>query len=146
MALVMYKTEHFDEVLRIYVNAFTAPPLNYDFVTHEKAGRYIRDLTQAPGFLGYVYADGGKTTAFIFGALDNYFDGNLYQVKEFAVDAKNQRSGIGAKVMCLLESKLASIGVDAINLNTSRHLPAHAFYLKNGYTEVTENVCLMKWL
>ena len=146
MALIMYKSEHFEEVLRIYVSAFTAPPLNYNFVTHKKAGRYIRDLAQAPGFLGYVYAGGGKITAFVFGALDNYFEGNLYQVKEFAVDPTNQRGGTGAKVMGLLESKLAAIGVDAINLSTSRHLPAYAFYLKNGYTEVTENVCLMKWL
>ena len=146
MALFMYKNEHFDEVVQIYVKAFTAPPLDYDFITSEKAARYIRDVIQAPGFLGYVYVNGSKTISFIFGAVDNYFDGTVFQIKEFAVDPKYQRVGMGSIVLKELEQKLAAFGVDAMNLNTSRHLPAYAFYLKNGYTEITENVSLMKMI
>ena len=146
MGLVMYKNEHFDDVLRIYVDAFTSPPLNYSFVTKEKAERYIKDMTRTPGFVGYVNIDEKKVNAFIFGKIDNYFDGNLYEIMELAVDPSIQRGGIGSKVMHLLESRLKSLGVDAISLNTSRHLPAYAFYKKNGYSEIADNVNLAKWL
>ena len=146
MGLIMYKNEHFEDVLRIYVDAFTSPPLNYNFVTKVKAERYIKDMTRTPCFVGYVYPDEEKITAFVFGTIDNYFDGTLYEVMELAVDPYIQRSGIGSKVMSLLESRLKGMGVDAISLNTSRHLPAFSFYKKNGYTEIEENVNLAKWL
>ena len=146
MELIMYKNEHFADVLRIYVDAFTSPPLNYGFVTAAKAERYIKDMTRTPGFVGYVYADTEKIIAFIFGKIDNYFDGTLYEVMELAVDPTIQRGGIGTKVINLLESRLKNLGVDAISLNTSRHLPAYTFYQKNGYAEIEENVNLAKWL
>ena len=142
----MYKNEHFDDVLRIYVDAFTSPPLDYDFVTKEKAERYIKDMIRTPGFVGYVNLDEKKITAFIFGKIDNYFEGTLYEIMELAVDPCFQRSGTGSKVMRLLESRLKSLGVDAISLNTSRHLPAYEFYKKNGYTEIADNVSLAKIL
>ena len=146
MELIMYKNNHFDDVLRIYVDAFTSPPLNYSFVTKQNAGRYITDITMTPCFLGYVFPSEEKISAFVFGKIDNYFDGNLYEVMELAVDPKAQRRGIGTKLMNLLESKLKSLGVDAISLNTSRNLPAFFFYQKNGYTEIKNNVNLAKWL
>ena len=146
MELIMYKNEHFSDVLRIYVDAFTSPPLKYNFITKEKAERYIQDMTRSPGFVGYVFFDGEEIIAFVFGAIDNYFDGTLYEVMELAVDPFIQRSGIGTKVMNLLESRLKNLGVDAISLNTSRHLPAYKFYQKNGYTEIEDNVNLAKML
>ena len=146
MTLIMYKNEHFDEVLRIYVDAFTSPPLNYGFVTKDKAKRYIMDIINTPCFLGYVYPGDEKITAFVFGKVDNYFEGTLYEIMEFAVDPNLQRKGIGSVVINLLETKLRNLGVDAISLNTSRHLPAHAFYQKNGYIEVNENISFAKLL
>ena len=146
MELVMYKNEHFDDVLRIYVDAFSSPPLNYGFVTKAKASRYIKDIIRTPGFVGYVFPNEEKIIAFVFGKVDNYFEGTLYEVMELAVDPFVQRGGIGSKVMGLLESRLKGLGVDAISLNTSRHLPAYAFYKKNGYTEIADNVNLAKML
>ena len=142
----MYKNEHFDDVLRIYVDAFTSPPLNYNFVTKARAERYIKDMIRTPCFVGYVYPDEKNITAFVFGKFDNYFDGTLYEIMELAVDPSIQRGGTGREVMSLLESRLKNLGVDAISLNTSRHLPAYKFYQKNGYAEVADNVNMAKWL
>ena len=142
----MYKNEHFADVLRIYVDAFTSHPLNYSFVTQAKAERYIKDMILTPCFVGYVYVDKEIINAFVFGKIDNYFQGTLYEVMELAVDPSIQRGGVGTKVMRLLESRLKGIGIDAISLNTSRHLPAYSFYKKNGYIEVENNINLAKWL
>ena len=130
----------------IYTAAFTAPPINYHWITHAKARRYINDLTRTPGSIGYTYLIDGETAAFCIGTLDNYFDGNIYEIREFAVNPKHQRGGTGSAFLKELETKLAGYEVMAISLNTSQNLPAFGFYLKNGYEEVTENVSLTKWI
>ena len=146
MELALYRSENLDTVTRIFVSAFTAPPLVHDFLNQENARRYIEDIAKSPGFLGYVFSDRGKACAFALGAVDNYFEGTIYQIKEFAVDGKQHRSGIGSTAMQLLEEKMAQLGVDAISLNTSRNLPAFAFYKKNGYETLEENVAMVKIL
>ena len=142
----MYQDSNLDICTQIYVDAFTAPPINYDFLTTEKAWRYIRDMTRTPSFMGYTYWVDGEMIAFCFGKLDNYFQGSVFEVEELAVASSQHRQGVGSAVMSLLEEKLASYGVSAVSLHTSRTLPAFEFYQKNGYEEVPESVSLMKWL
>jgi len=142
----MYGETYLDACTAIYVAAFTAPPMNYHWVTNPKARRYINDLTRTPGFIGYVYEVDGETAAFCLGVLDNYFDGSVYEIREFAVCPKHQRGGTGSAFLRELEIKLAGYDIPAISLSTSRNLPAFEFYLKNGYEEVKENVSLTKWL
>jgi len=144
--LTMYKETDLQECARIYEAAFTTPPLNYDFLTKEKAERYLRDLTQTPGFIGYTFYSGDEITAFVFGKLDSYFQGMMFEVSELAVLPDLQRAGVGSEIMRLLEIKLAGYGVVAVSLHTSRNLPAYNFYLKNGYEELTETVTLLKTL
>ena len=144
--LIMYKESDLGECVRLYVEAFNAPPLEYDFLTAEKAQRYLSDMTRTPGFLGYCYWADGEMVAFCFGILDNYFECVMFEVEELAVAPQLHRSGVGSKVMQLLETKLAMYGVAAVSLQTSRNLPAFDFYKKNDYEELPENVTLMKWL
>jgi len=144
--LIMYRETDLEKCTDVYVSAFNAPPLCYDFLTKEKAARYLGDITKTPGFLGYTYWIDGEMAAFCFGFLDNYFQGMMFEVEELAVVPQKHRSGIGSAVIELLEIKLAGYGVSAVSLNTSRDLPAFSFYLKNGYEEIPENVTLMKWL
>jgi len=145
-SLIMYKDSDFEDILRIYLDAFTAPPLNYDFLTEQNARRYISDLIKTPGFMGYTYAVDGEIIAFCFGKLDNYFEGSVFKVDELAVASAHHRGGVGSAVMNLLETKLAGYNVAAVSLQTSRTLPAFGFYLKNGYEEVQDNVSLLKLL
>ncbi|MCL1845084.1 MAG: GNAT family N-acetyltransferase [Defluviitaleaceae bacterium] len=142
--LRMYVESDLPMCVKIYTEAFNAPPLSYSFLTAEKAERYLGDLVRTPGFLGYTYAEEGETVAFCFGKLDAYFEGTMFEVSELAVTPGLHRSGVGSKVMRLLEIKLAGYGVQAVSLNTSRNLPAFEFYRKNGYEEIIESVALMK--
>jgi ribosomal protein S18 acetylase RimI-like enzyme len=144
--LIMYRETDLETCAEIYVDAFNAPPLEYNFLTKEKAERYLRDLTRTPGFMGYTYWVDGEMAAFCFGKLDNYFEGMMFEVEELAVVPQKHRSGLGSIVMSLLETKLAGYGVMAVSLHTSRDLPAFGFYIKNNYEELSENVTLMKWL
>jgi GNAT superfamily N-acetyltransferase len=70
----------------------------------------------------------------------------MFEVEELAVTPALHRTGIGTAVMQAFEQKLAMYGVSAVNLHTSRSLPAYEFYVKNNYEECSETVTLMKWL
>jgi len=146
MELMMYKDSDLALCTKIYTAAFEAPPVNYGFITPEKATRYITDLTKTPGFLGYTYWQNGIMAAFCFGKLDNYFDGSVFKVEELAVHPGFHRQGIGTTVMQLMEEKLRFYRVSAISLQTSKDIPAYNFYVKNGYEEIQHSVCLAKML
>ena len=144
--LIMYRETDLETCAEIYVAAFNAPPLSYDFLTKEKALRYLRDMARTPGFLGYTYWVDDEMAAFCFGVLDNYFQCVMFEVEELAVVPQMHRGGVGSTVMRLMEAKLAAYGVSSVSLSTSRNLPAFDFYVKNGYEEIQENVTLVKWL
>jgi len=142
--LVSYRKKNFDCCVNLYVAAFTAPPLNFDFITHENARRYLRDIAHTPGFLGFVYVLDGTIAAFCFGAIDNYFHGVQYEIKELAVAPALHGHGIGSAIMTAIETELAGRSVEGIYLQTSRAIPAYQFYLANGFDDVPNNVSMAK--
>jgi aminoglycoside 6'-N-acetyltransferase I len=144
MKMLPYYPVSLSRCCDIYVAAFTAPPLGFDFLNKEKARRYLRDIAKMPGFRGFVVECDGQVVAFIFGRLDDYFEGTVFTVEEFAVLPAFQRGGVGTRAMEMLETELAGMGVHAVSLQTSRDMPAYQFYLKNGYTEETKSATLVK--
>lgn len=144
--LTPYRTKHLPACIELFIAAFTAPPLSYDFITLEKTRRYLRDLTQAPGFEGYIYEVDGAIAAFCFGAVDDYFHAPSYEVKELAVTPALHGKGVGSAVMEALETHLAKKGIVAVTLQTSRTIPAYYFYRKLGYEAVEGNASLSKML
>jgi GNAT superfamily N-acetyltransferase len=132
-------------VIPLFVDAFVHPPWNYDWMTHEKAERYIRDLLQTPGFLGFVYVDAGRIAGVCLGCVNDYFQAVVYELKELAVAHTAQRKGIGSKMMAAIEGYLkAERGVEFVTLQTARHSPVYEFYLKNAYAPAEDNAFLMK--
>jgi aminoglycoside 6'-N-acetyltransferase I len=144
--LLPYRKKDFRACVEIFTAAFTAPPLSYDFVTQEKARRYLRDITHSPGFLGFVYEVEESVAAFCFGVTDDYFHDPQYEVKELAVHPALHGKGVGSAVMLALETRMAKDGITAISLQTSRAIPAYYFYRKIGYTDVEDNISLVKSL
>lgn len=140
--LLPYRSSHLNVCVNIFVAAFSAPPLSYDFITEEKTRRYLKDLARAPGFEGFVYEEGGQAAAFCFGKHDDYFHAPQYEVCELAVLPELHGKGVGRRVMAQLEVRMKKAGIAAIILHTSRTIPAYYFYKKLGYTEVTDNATL----
>ena len=141
-----YAKKNLDEIVRLYVAAFKVAPISYDWLTVEQSRRYLRDITRFPGFLGFVYLTEGAVSAFCFGVLDNYFQGTLFEIKEFAVSPACHNRGIGSLLISDMQKKLTEHGVEGITLQTSRHIPAYNFYLKNNFEEITTSVSLIKWI
>ena len=142
--LLPYRKKDLTPCVEIFVAAFGAPPLNYDFITREKARRYLRDLASAPGFVGYVYEAEGELVGLCFGKLDDYFHAPLFTVDELAVLPGLHGKGLGKAIMSAVEEELAQKGVKEVALQTSTHIPAYRFYRKLGYSRVENTVSLTK--
>jgi ribosomal protein S18 acetylase RimI-like enzyme len=129
----------------LFMDAFTHPPWNYDWMTKEKAGRYIRDLHHTPGFLGFMYYEGDALTGICLGCVNDYFQMTQYEIKELAVSYASQRMGSGSRMLAEVEEYLASHkNVEFISLQTAWLSPAYDFYIKNNYILMEENSFLVK--
>ena len=141
-----YKNKYLPACVELFIAAFSAPPLSYDFIDHINTRRYLRDLTHTPGFAGYIYETSDIIAAFCFGAVDDYFHAPSYEIKELAVSPALHGKGIGTDFMMQLETHLIKKGIAAVTLTTSSTIPAYHFYRKLGYTSTEENVALTKKL
>jgi aminoglycoside 6'-N-acetyltransferase I len=144
--LFSYHKKDLSPCTDIFVAAFNAPPLDYPFVTVEKARRYLRDITGTPGFAGFVYRVENTLAAFCFGSTDDYFYDPQYVIKEFAVHPCRQGKGIGTAFLSAIENHLTDNGIKGLSLQTSRTIPAYHFYKKNGFSVSEETVTFMKSL
>ena len=139
-----YQKKDFTACVNIFHDAFTAPPLSYTFITHEKTRRYLRDLTNTPGFMGFVYILDNEIVAFCFGKADDYFYPLSFKIDELAVLPTLHGKKMGATFMHAIEKYLQERGYSEATLQTARSIPAYTFYRKIGYTEVKETVNLTK--
>jgi aminoglycoside 6'-N-acetyltransferase I len=129
----------------LFVDAFTNPPWNYDWMNMENAGRYIRDLYRTPGFLGFTHYDGDRLISVCLGCINDYFQNTQYEIKELAVAYEAQRKGVGSRVLGMLEEYLGMHrGVEFVTLQTAWLSPAYDFYRRNNYLMMEENSFLIK--
>ena len=144
--LELYNKKDLPIIVDIYVRAFKAEPICYDWLCNEQALPYLYDITITPKFEGYVYKINNKILGFCFGAYDDYFQGSLFDIKEFAIDPSLHKKGVGSVFLSEIEKKVKTKGCDCIILRTSKSIPAFHFYTKNGYEDVLNTVCLTKIL
>ena len=142
--LELYNNKDLPILVGIYVRAFRAEPICYDWLHEEQALPYLYDMTITPKFEGFVYKINKKIVGFCFGAYDDYFQGSLFDIKEFAIEPSLHKKGVGSVFLAEIEKKAAKKGCDGIILRTSKDIPAFHFYIKNGYEDVLSTVCLTK--
>jgi aminoglycoside 6'-N-acetyltransferase I len=130
--------------IRLFVDVFTNPPWNHEWVTEERAERYIKNLLSASGALSFLYCENGQPVGLCIGSLNDYFFAPQYKIEEFIVDTKRQQKGIGSAMLAAVEAEMARRGVGYIFLQTSKTIPAYDFYSKRGYTVIEDNVFFIK--
>ena len=131
------------DLAALYASVFAAPPWNERW-TVETAGESLRKILTGPGFLGIVAILGSKVTAAVLGERGEGAGSNRYSLREMYVDTAHQRRGIGTAILRQLEAELTAAGVASIGLMTAAKSPAHAFYGKRGFAEVSTRVVLQK--
>lgn len=138
------QNEDISTCARLFRDIYTGEPWRHDCVTQERALRYITDLAQTPGFIGFLFYVESEPVGMVLGVVNNYFFDPQYDIKELTVAAAYQRQGVGTRMLDAVEASLHERGVAYVTLQTSRDIPAYAFYLKGGYLPVEPTVSMAK--
>ena len=131
-------------ITALFADVFTREPWNDDWSDTDQLNAYIADLTGQSNSLALGYFDGGRLLAASLGFVKHWFRGTEYIIDELFVDPCMQGQGIGSAFLRAMEAYLTRQGIVLLFLQTERTVPAYAFYLKHGFTELTDHVSFAK--
>ncbi len=93
---------------------------------------YATALEQSGGE-GFVLEQDGQIVGLVSGVL---LSGARYQLKRIYLDASLRGSGMGAKMLRLIEGRARTCGASSIELwSDTRFERAHRFYVREGYAK-----------
>lgn len=118
------------ELAKIYAETFNSDPW-YDKWTLETAEKRLSQMIKNGGFYGIVSFDESGITAMILGEAEQYFDGVIFNIKEFCVKNELRGKGIGTKLLAEFERRLKGMGIRETVLMTN--LEDEEFYKKRGF-------------
>ncbi len=127
-------------ITELFTDVFTNEPWNDDWSDARQLEAYITDLTGQHNSLTLGYFDGGRLVGLAMGCVKHWHRGTEYFIDEFCVSRREQGKGIGTAFLKEIERYLAGRGIFHIFLQTDRCVPAFAFYLRRGFTELKEHV------
>ena len=127
---------------KIYMDTFNAEPW-FEKWTEKTAQKRLSSVLSYSGSFGLVSEDDGKIVGMILGEEEQYFDGVVFNVKEFCVRNELRGKGIGKALLAEFENRLKGRGVRSVLLFTAPE--DVGFYQKSGYSD-TELVALEKEL
>ena len=129
-------------LVKIYMDTFNAEPW-FEKWTEKTAQKRLSSVLSHSGSFGLVSEDDGKIVGMILGEEEQYFDGVVFNVKEFCVRNELRGKGIGKALLAEFENRLKGRGVRSVLLFTAPE--DVGFYQKSGYAD-TELVALEKEL
>ena len=127
----------------LYAQTFNAPPWN-DRWTPDTAGRRLALMLAAPGALGLAAWDGAAPLGLALGVEEQYFDGAMFNLREFCVALAHRGRGVGTALLKTLEERLAQNGVGEISLFTGMGEEGEDFYRGRGFTRYEGMVMMGK--
>lgn len=144
MMIKKLNPEYKSEVQKLFHSVFSKPPWNDQWDMENQLPAYLSDLmdNQNSISLGYYHED--QLIGISLGYVFHWWEGTDYFIKEFCIDSAFQGAGHGKQFLEEMNDFLNSESIKAIWLMTERTVPAYAFYQKNGFHELKENVMFAK--
>ncbi len=112
--------------------------------TPEQAIDRIDGIMSARVSRGYVCMNGTLCISMLCGRIMTYQDCKLFYIDEFSVHPAYQRQGIGSRMLAFLREELRKepTPISHISLITERGFPSVAFYEKNGFIELQNELTM----
>lgn len=132
------------EIQQVIEDAFSAEPWQDDWRDRQQFDQYVSDLVNQPNSLALGLFDGDLLVAISLGRVIHWFEGTQYHVDDLGVRTSMQGSGIGSLLLQRIEEYAARNGIGSISLKTNRQAATYRFYLRNGFTEQSDNVYFEK--
>lgn len=131
----------FPACARELIAAFAIPPWN-EVWTYEQAFDRIDGIMSARVSRGWVCMDGDVCVSMLAGRIMTYQDAKLFYIDEFSVRPDHQRQGLGSRMLVHVRATLKQEGISHLSLITERGFPSVAFYEKNGFVELTNELTM----
>ncbi|NFA59625.1 GNAT family N-acetyltransferase [Clostridium sporogenes] len=133
------------EVVDIYMNTFNSPPWN-DKWTIETASKRLYQMINCESSYGLVAYEDELICGIILGNEEQYYDGIVFNIKEFCVRNDIRNKGLGTKIFEEFENRLKGKGMTKITLVTTKDYRTEGFYKKRGLESNNEMVVMEKEL
>lgn len=132
MEIVQVKESTIDSHAALLVEVFSQEPWCESWAV-ENAHDRLLCYQNSPYFLGLSAIVNDELIGFLFGNFEPYQKSSQYIIKEMCVKTKNQRTGVGKKLLSELNSLLKKSNAATSYLLTRKGSPAESFYLNSGY-------------
>lgn len=130
-----------DYLIDMYIESFNSEPWN-DKWTKETAYKRLHAMINVEDFYGLCAYKDKEICGMIIGCREQYYDGIIFNLREFCVKNSLRGYGIGQKIMNQLEMRLKSQNVTEIVLYTTRNHMTEGFY-KNCNFKTYDNMTVM---
>jgi N-acetylglutamate synthase-like GNAT family acetyltransferase len=134
-----------DDLAKMYVETFNSPPWN-DNWTLETSSKRLKQFINCEDFYGITAYQEDKLCGMILGSQEQFYDGIMFNIKEFCVKNDIRNNGIGTVILKEFEKLLKIKGVKEIVLFTSREDGTEGFYSKRGLKSYNSMVVMGKEL
>ena len=106
--------------------------------THDQALSRIDEIMSARVSRGIVCMDGERCVSMLCGRIMTYQEQKLFYIDEFSVHPQYRRQGVGSRMLAFLREELKKERhiISHMSLITERGFPSVAFYEKNGFVEL----------
>ena len=134
--------ETIDGCAAAYIAAYGEAPWN-EALDPDHVRRYIRAFMDRDGFRAWQLTVGGEIAGVALGIVVPHTEGAFLRVEDLCVAPKWQRQGLGGAFLREIQRQSASEGCDSMLLATQPDVPAHRFYLKQGFRDIP-TACMYK--
>lgn len=132
-----------DEVAQMYVETFNAPPWNEKW-TIETASKRIKQMINCEDAYGLIAYDREQLCGMILGSEEQFYDGKLFNLKEFCVRNERRNQGLGTEIYAEFEKPLKEKDIDKIFLFTLKNEKTETFYAKRGFYHHSKMIMMGK--
>lgn len=134
-----------NELSNMYVETFNSPPWNDEW-SIETASKRLHQMINCEDFYGIKAYQEEILCGMILGSQEQFYNGIMFNIKEFCVKNEMRNKGIGTKILSEFEKQLRKKGIVEIVLFTSRNDGTEGFYQKRGLKSYNSMVMMGKEL
>lgn len=135
--------DHLEELASLYVETFNSEPWNDEW-TISTAKKRLQQMINTEDSYGLCAYEDGDLCGAILGCMEQFYNGIMFNVKEFWVKNGRRGQGLGTQIFAEFEKRLKEKQVEQMILFTSRGDFTEHFYHKQNMKTNQEMIFMEK--
>ncbi|MBP3352969.1 MAG: GNAT family N-acetyltransferase [Lachnospiraceae bacterium] len=135
--------DHLEELASLYVETFNSEPWNDEW-TISTAKKRLQQMINTEDSYGLCAYEDGDLCGAILGCMEQFYNGIMFNVKEFWVKNGRRGQGLGTQIFAEFEKRLKEKQVEQMILFTSRGDFTEHFYHKQNMKTNPEMIFMEK--